>query len=89
MSFKCRTCGETHEDLPHIGADYPDPYFDIPEGERATRVKITSDLCSIDDEDFFIRGVVEIHVHGEEYPFGLGVWISEKKEDFETYARRG
>lgn len=85
MSFKCHTCGLEHEGLPHIGADYPDPYFDVPESERATRVKVTSDLCSIDDEDFFIRGVIEIHVHGQDHPFGFGVWVSQKKENFETY----
>ena len=85
MSFKCHTCDETHEGLPHIGFDYPDPYFDIPEEERDQRVFLTSDLCSIDDEDFFIRGVIEIHVHGEDHPFGFGVWVSQKKENFQTY----
>jgi hypothetical protein len=85
MSFKCHTCGETHEGLPHIGADYPDPYFDVPEAERDRRVIITTDLCSIDDEQFFIRGVIDIHVHGEDLPFGFGVWVSQKKENFQTY----
>lgn len=85
MAYRCSTCEELHDDLPHIGADFPDPYFDVPEDERERRVFITTDLCSIDDEEFFIRGVIEIHVHGEEHPFGFGVWISQKKENFETY----
>jgi len=85
MGFRCHTCDEIHEGLPHIGSDYPDPYFDVPEGERERRVFVTSDLCSIDDEDFFIRGVIEICVHGLENPFGFGVWVSQKKENFQTY----
>ena len=85
MKFKCHTCDEEHEGLPHVGADYPDLYFEVPEHERSARVNLTSDLCSIDDEDFFIRGVSEIQVHGEDDPFGFGVWVSQKKENFETY----
>lgn len=85
MSFQCHTCGETHEGLPDIEADYPDPYYDVPEDERERRVYVTSDLCSIDDEDFFIRGVIQIHVHHLEHPFGFGVWASQKKENYQTY----
>jgi hypothetical protein len=81
MSFQCHTCGETHEGLPDIGSDYPDPYYAIPEDERERRVFVTSDLCSIDDEDYFIRGVIEIHVHDLDRPFGFGVWVSQKKEN--------
>lgn len=85
MEFRCHTCDEIHEGLPHIGSDYPDAYFDVPEAERAQRVLITSDLCRIDGEDFFVRGVIEIHVHGLDEPFGFGVWVSQKKENFQTY----
>lgn len=85
MSFECGTCGETHEGLPHIGFQYPDPYFDIPEHERERRVIASTDLCSIDDEQFFIRGVIYIPVHGQEEDFGFGVWVSQKKENFQTY----
>ncbi|MCC6328201.1 MAG: DUF2199 domain-containing protein [Acidobacteria bacterium] len=85
MSFKCYSCGKKHEGLPDIGAEYPDPYFDVPENERVNRVIVTSDLCSIDDEEFFIRGVIEIHVHGQDARFGLGVWVSLKKENFQCY----
>ena len=86
MSFKCHTCGETHEGLPDIGADYPDPYFDVPEDERESRLILTSDFCSIDDEHFFIRGVINIPIKGLDRGLGLGVWVSQKKENFLTYA---
>lgn len=85
MSFRCQTCDEIHEGLPDIGADYPDSYYDVPEDEREKRIFITSDLCSIDNEDFFIRGVIQIDVHGQDNDFGFGVWVSQKKENFQIY----
>jgi hypothetical protein len=85
MSYQCSTCGELHEGLPDIGMDYPDHYWDVPEGERAERVELTSDTCIIDNKDFFIRGVIEIPVHDYPENFGFGVWISQKKENFYTY----
>lgn len=87
MGFRCKTCDEEHEGLPDIGFQKPDPWFDVPEDERARRVVLTADTCSIDDEDFFIRGVLALPiVDGEPgESFGFGVWVSQKKENFERY----
>lgn len=84
MSYQCADCGEMHEDLPDIGADRPDQWWGVPEEERESRIKLTEDTCII-DEDFFIRGVIHIPVHGQTEPFGFGVWVSQKKENFNTY----
>ena len=85
MSYRCSTCGELHDGLPDIGMDYPDYYWDVPEEERPQRIGFTSDTCVIDDEDFFIRGVIEIPIHDYPRNFGLGVWVSQKRENFDTY----
>jgi len=85
MSFRCTVCGEMHDDLPHVGSDRPDPYWDVAEEERERRIELTSETCVIDDEDFFIRGVIEIPVHDHPRAFGFGVWISQKRENFEAY----
>lgn len=85
MSYRCSVCGETHEDLPHVGIDKPDHWWDVPEDERDRRVKLTTDTCVIDDEHFFIRGVIEIPVIGHPDNFGFGVWVSQKRENFQTY----
>src|SRR5687767_10534972 len=85
MSFRCPTCGDLHEGLPHISVDKPDHWWDVPEEEREHRIQLTSDTCIIDDEDFFIRGVVEIHVHDYPEVFGFGVWVSLKRENFFNY----
>lgn len=74
-----------HEGLPDIGFRWPDPYFGVPESERATRVWGTADACVIDDEDFFIRGIILIPIRDEPLKFGIGVWVSQKRENFETY----
>lgn len=85
MNYRCATCGEPHEDLPDIGVDYPDQYWDVPEEERKSRIKFTSDTCIIDDEHFFIRGVIEIPIHDYPESFGFGAWVSQKRENFYTY----
>ena len=85
MSFRCSVCHNSHEGLPHIGADKPDHWFDVPEEEREHRIRLTSDTCIIDDQDFFIRGVIEIHVHDYPDVFGFGAWVSQKRENFYKY----
>lgn len=85
MPYQCSICGETHADLPDIGHQWPDPYFGIPEEERAARVKADADTCCIDDEDFFIRGIILIPIHDRQLQFGLGVWVSQSRENFATY----
>jgi hypothetical protein len=85
MSFRCVTCGQEHGDLPDLGAQYPDMWYGMSEEERATRLKLTSDTCIFDDESYLIRGVLEIPLTDEPEVFGFGVWVSQKKENFEKY----
>src|SRR5712692_4831685 len=85
MPYRCTVCGELHDDLPDIGANKPDQWWDVAEEERDRRIKITSGTCIIDDEDYFIRGVIEIPVHDHPERFGFGVWVSQKRENFFTY----
>ncbi len=81
--FVCRTCGQFHADLPmDFGADAPAPYYAVPKEERETRCNLTSDLCIIDGEHFFIRGCLEIPVLVGPRPFVWGVWTSLSKENF-------
>ncbi|MFL5386711.1 MAG: DUF2199 domain-containing protein [Longimicrobiaceae bacterium] len=85
MSFRCAVCGDSHDELPDVGSDRPDPWWEIPEDERERRIELTSDTCVIDDEDFFIRGVIQIPVHDHPQAFGFGVWVSQKRENFHAY----
>ena len=85
MGYDCPVCGEVHDELPHVGTDRPDQWWDVAEEEREGRIRLTTDTCEIDGEHFFIRGVIEIPVHEDPDGFGFGVWVSQKKENFYTY----
>src|ERR1044072_943806 len=85
MSYRCSNCGELHDDLPDIGMDKPDYYWTVPEEERDELIEFTPDTCVIDNEDFFIRGVIEIPILDYPHTFGFGVWVSQKRENFYTY----
>lgn len=88
MGYTCPSCGREHDDLPDLGADKPDPWYDIPEKERTTRAELASDTCILDREHYFIRGVILIPVRDGDRPFGFGVWVSQKRENFLTYVAK-
>ena len=73
------------QDLPDLGYRWPDPYFDVPQAERSRRIVSTPDTCSIDERDFFIRGVLLIPIRDQANYLGIGVWVSQKRENYQTY----
>ncbi|MBK1880738.1 DUF2199 domain-containing protein [Pelagicoccus mobilis] len=85
--YKCHICGESHQDMPDIHSEYPDQYWDVAPEERDRRIKTTSDTCEIDGEHFFVKGIVELPIGDEGDRFGFGVWLSLKKENYETYLK--
>jgi hypothetical protein len=62
--------------MPSFGANAPLSYYEVPADERAVRCDLGSDDCVIDEKYFFVRGCIEIPVHGEREPFSWGVWVS-------------
>jgi hypothetical protein len=85
MPFTCATCGQIHDSLPDLGFRWPDSYFGVPAPERASRIRGDADTCEIDGEEFFIRGVILIPIIGTSEHFGLGVWVSQKRENYQAY----
>lgn len=74
-SWTCSTCGKEHHYIPNsYSYDAPWTWYTIPEDERERRSILTADYCSIDDDDFFVRGCIEIPVLGGEEPL---LWVSE------------
>lgn len=65
-----------------FGSEFPDYYFSVPPAERAKRVELTSDLCVVDEEHFFIRARIEIPVEGSLEPFCWNVWTSLSETNF-------
>lgn len=84
--FQCGSCGKLHDHLPRdLAYERPASYFGVPEPERERRVRISNDLCSIDDEHFFIRGVLYLPIHQSDEQFGWGVWVEVMRADFDQY----
>ncbi|MGJ8676928.1 MAG: DUF2199 domain-containing protein [Akkermansiaceae bacterium] len=81
--MKCSVCGGNHDELPDIGSSSPFHWRD--ELEDVEGSLLTEDLCIVDAEDYFVRGVIEIPIIGSDDYFGWGVWVSLKKENFEVY----
>ncbi len=82
FEFRCHSCGEIHKGMPSFGADAPLSYYAVPEAERASRCDLGSDDCVIDGKSFFVRGCLEIPVHGSHEPFVWGVWVSLSEQSF-------
>lgn len=85
FEFRCACCGEIHRGSPSFGYEKPMLYFSLPEDQRAERIRLTSDTCVVDDDTFFIRGLIEIPIHDVEEPFSWGVWVSQSRESFDRY----
>lgn len=83
--FKCTSCSEWHEGMPGFGASAPLYFYSIPEAERSTRCRLTEDTCMVDGKHFFVRGCIEIPVHGADEPFIWGVWVSLSQGNFEQF----
>jgi hypothetical protein len=84
VTYRCGTCGQTHTGVPlDIGHRRPAAYFRVPDEEREARVRVNADLCAIDSQAFFVRGILPIPVHESEEAFHWGVWAEVSQEDFE------
>ncbi len=84
ISFRCSSCGQEHAGLPlSFAADYPDPYANLSAEARELRASASSDQVIIDQQEFYIRGCLEIPVVGIGEVFLWGLWarISEAAFD--------
>lgn len=84
-SFICATCGDRHEGVPGLSFKAPFHYSQMTPDQQVSAAFLDADVCSIGHEDFFVRGCLEIPVHGLEEPFVWGVWVSLSKPNFDRY----
>lgn len=83
MSFTCEACGETHAgETRDIRLGLPQPIFLLDEAERERRAWLADDAAVLDDERFFVRGLLELPIVGEDGYFGYGAWIEVAQPDF-------
>lgn len=86
-SFVCSSCGKEHLGLPFsFAANFPDPYANLSFDDRDSRAVVGSDQCIIDQEQFYIRGCLEIPINGTDEVFLWVVWARIKEEVFDEIA---
>ena len=88
FGFTCSSCGDFHVGMPSFGWEWPVQYLMVAEGERDRRVELAPDYCVIDQRWFFVRGCLDIHVHGHEEPFSWGAWVSLSEKSFQRYVEQ-
>ncbi|WP_355499249.1 DUF2199 domain-containing protein [Xanthomonas sp. PPL133] len=84
--FVCANCGQAHPGLPTDWAfGLPDEVFALPYLDRYRRARFNTDLCTLDDRRFFVRGVLKIPFTYRDDAFAWGVWAEVSKEDHDFY----
>jgi hypothetical protein len=82
MHWKCKICGIEHDDVPNcFGIEAPWRAL-VAEEELSRRVELTADQCVIDGNTFFVRGHVEIPIHGNPSVLSFSVWSSLSETSF-------
>lgn len=84
--WTCKCCGRTYSRLPlSYGFSAPDYLYFVPEAERPSRTILDRYICAIDDQDFFLRGCLEIPIIGREEKFVWTLWMSLSKQSLKRF----
>lgn len=100
LRWKCGTCEEWHTG-PCLDFSYDAPHYWLEEHEKVNRdtslraswkqvhpkTFLDEDYCTIDDRDFFVRGIIHLPIIGTAETLRWGVWGSLSRENFETLLR--
>jgi hypothetical protein len=83
VGFVCSVCGEFHaERLLDIRLTLPDPIHALDEADRERRAWLAEDFAVLDEERFYVRGLLGLRVPELDRSFGYGVWIEVAAGDF-------
>ena len=86
-TYLCSCCGKEHTGVPFsFAADFPDPYANLNKDGRDARAIIGSDQCIIDQQQFYLRGCLEIPIVGTDQVFLWGLWATLWEHDFDEIA---
>lgn len=102
LRWKCGRCEEWHTG-PVLDYGYDQPHYwrsdygkgvrwsVLPSGriEKASATFLDEDYCVIDDEYFFVRGLIQIPIVGSTETLNWGVWGSVSRANFEVLLRAG
>jgi hypothetical protein len=86
QTFNCGTCGEEHSGLPKDYAfGLPDEVFALGYLDRYRRSRSNADLCILDEQRFFIRGVLPVPFADGDGEFVWGMWAEVTGEQHDLY----
>lgn len=82
-SYTCSCCKGEHSGIPlTFGADEPIYLSSMSEKERKKRARYDDSICILDDEHYFVRGLLRIPIIGSTDTFDWGVWSTVSRESF-------
>lgn len=85
--FRCPASSRKYEDVPAIVYEMPDAIFSLSADERDGRADVSSELCTLDAERYFVRCVLRLPiVESPQRTFDFGPWVEVSAADFARYA---
>jgi hypothetical protein len=88
MPFVCSVCGEHHDErLLDIRLGLPHDIHVLDDDARARRAWLADDFAVLDDERFFVRGLLELPIPGLDDRFAYGTWVEVSSGDFQELLR--
>jgi len=83
MGFVCSVCGEFHaERMLDIRLSLPGPIFALDDEERDARAWLADDFAVLDEDRFFVRGLLELPILELGSRFGYGTWVEVGGDEF-------
>lgn len=65
----------------------PDEVYELGFLPRYLRARSNSDLCTLDESRFFIRGVIPLPFRDSSEEYCWGVWVEVPREEHDKYVR--
>jgi hypothetical protein len=85
LRYRCSQCNDIHKGLPALAFGWPTYIDSIPESERASRCRKSDDLCVVDDEHYFVRGILDLPIIGTSETYSVGAWSTLSATNFAIY----
>lgn len=86
MRYRCPQCPTIHDGLPTIAFRLPDVIHGLSAAERSVRALVAPDLAILDDQRFYIRGLLRVPVQDHTETLDFAPWVEVGREDFARYA---
>jgi hypothetical protein len=85
-SYVCKCCGKKHPGLPtDWGFQLPDTVYSLSILQRYARSRHTTDLCTLDESQYFIRGLLPLSLPESGQTFNWGVWVRLDRKIHDRY----